>query len=80
MYATFRKDVDPGVFSGGVEGGGGEGVDSICGVCEATGCERVRCFEGVRGRVMGRRRSGKRLGGEEADCLCYCRLEKTAVD
>ena len=32
MYAPFGEDMDPGITAGGIMGGGGEGIDAICGV------------------------------------------------
>lgn len=33
MDSSFGEDVDPGILSGVVGGGGGEGVDAVGGVC-----------------------------------------------
>jgi len=48
MYSSFGKDVDPGVFSGGVEGGTTEGVEIIGAIGQGASCERVGGVECVR--------------------------------
>jgi hypothetical protein len=48
MYASFREDMDPRVFSGRVEGGGGKGVETVGAIGEGTGCKRVGRFESTR--------------------------------
>jgi len=68
--------MDPGVFSGRVEGGGGKGIEIIGAIGEGAGCERIRGFECAREL---RRWLGERLGGKESDRLGHGGLEEAAV-
>jgi hypothetical protein len=76
MYSSFGKDVDPGVFSGGVEGGAGEGVEIVGAIGQGASCEGVGGVECVRevGRWL-----RERLGGEQSDRLGHGRLEEASV-
>ena len=44
--------MDPGVFSGRIEGRRWEGVEIVGAVCERARCEGVRCFDSV-GQIGG---------------------------
>ncbi len=68
--------MDPGVFSGRVEGGRWKGVKVIGAISQSACCEGVRCFDGI-GEVH--RRFREWLRGEEANCLGHRWLEQASM-